>query len=174
MTVAMLLAIASPGWAFEAFLGRFVGSATLVDASGAVQERDVTTRIERYGEGGFSVEWTSVIRVDGLRDVPGVRQVVRSLAFEPAGEGAYFLAAPDYDPFTVRDPLEPMAGDALAWAAVDDDVLDIFIFVIGEDGLTELQHHRRELTDAGLDLHYLGLVDAEITTEGRGRMVRVD
>ena len=169
------LLAAAPSRAFEAFLGDYVGAAELTDVeSGAVEARDVTTTIERFGEGGFKIRWTSVILVDGRRDVRGVRRVVRELAFEPAGDGGYFLQAPDYDPFRLREPLEPMAGDALAWATVAGERMDVFVFALRQSGASELQHHRRTLTALGLELAYRGLVDVEIVTRGAGRMVRVD
>lgn len=171
----LALLAAAPASAFEAFLGTYVGAAQLVNAkTGAVQERDVTTTIEAYGQGGFSVTWTTVIRVDGRRDVPGVRLVRRRLAFEAVDGGAYYLQAPDYDPFELREPLEPMAGDALAWATVDGNVLDIWVAALTEAREGELQLHRRVVDDEGLSLHYNAFVAGRVGNIGSGRMVRVD
>jgi len=158
----------------DEFFGRYVGDGRLHDLeTGEVEERDVLTSIEPYGEGGFAVRWSSVVRVTGRRDVPGVRHVVRALAFEPAGDGDYYPRAPDYDPFRRRERLEPMAGHALAWATVDGEGLDIYVFAVTVDGVAELQRHRRVLTESGLRLVYTGLVDGVVVSTGSGRMVRV-
>ena len=171
----VLLARIDPAAAgLDDFFGRYVGDGRLHDLqTGEVEERDVLTSIEPFGEGGFAVRWSSVVRFDGARDVPGVRHLVRALAFEPAGDGDYYLRAPDYDPFRLRERLEPMAGDALAWATVDGDRLDIYVFAVSGDGAGELQRHRRVLTASGLRLAYTGLVDGIVVTTGAGRMVRV-
>lgn len=174
--VALALAVVTDAAASELdrFFGRYVGDGRLHDLeTGEVEERDVLTSIEPFGDGGFAVRWSSVVRVDGRRDVPGVRHLVRALAFEPARDGDYFLRAPDYDPFRLRERLEPMAGDALAWASVDGERLDIYVFAVTGEGVGELQRHRRVLTESGLRLAYTGLVDGVVVTTGSGRMVRV-
>ncbi|TVQ29141.1 MAG: hypothetical protein EA356_17370 [Geminicoccaceae bacterium] len=170
-----LVALGTPARAVEHMFGTFVGAAELVDlATGTVQERDVITVIERHGERGFRLDWQTVVREGGRRDVPGVRLVVRSATFEPVRGAGYFMQTPDYDPFRVRERLEPMAGDALAWALVEGDTLDVYVFAITEAGLAELQHHRRILTDEGMQLTYQGIVDGAVVARATGRMVRVD
>ena len=170
----LVLAPAPAAAQLEPFFGRYVGDGRLHDlVTGEVEERDLLTSIAPFGHGGFEIRWSSVVRVDGKRDVPGVRHVLRTLAFEPAEDGDYFLRAPDYDPFRLRERLEPMAGDALAWATVDGDVLDIYVFAVTGDGAGELQRHRRVLTETGLRLAYTGLVDGVVVSTGSGRMVRV-
>lgn len=173
--LALVLLPIAPAFAFETFLGTYVGGAELVDtASGQVEQRDVETVIEPFGDGGFRVTWRSVVRKDGRRDVPGVRLVVRSLTLEPVSGSPYFVNSPDYDPFSLRETLEPMAGDALAWATVEAGELHLFVFAIGEEGQAELQHHRRRLTPDGMALDYLGIVDGKVLTRGTGHMVKVD
>ncbi len=176
LAVAVVCALAAngPALALERFLGTFVGDAELVDlVRGTVQERDVVTVVQRHGERGFRIDWQSVIRIDGRRDVPGVRLVLRTAAFEPSG-GGYFLQSPDYDPFRVRETLEPMAGDPMAWATIDGDELDLYVFALTDEGLAELQHHRRRLTPDGMELIYQGVVDGRIVARAVGRMVKVD
>ncbi len=175
LVVLALAVVAAPASAgLDAFFGRYVGDGQLHDLrAGAIEQRDVLTSIAPFGEGGFAVRWSSVVRVGGRRDVQGVRHLVRTLAFEPARDGDYFLRAPDYDPFRLREQLEPMSGDALAWATVDGDILDIYVFAVTGTGAGELQRHRRVLTEIGLTLEYTGLVDGVVVTTGAGRMVRV-
>ncbi len=173
--LALWLAIATPALAIERFFGTYVGDAELVDlATGTVQERDVITVIQNHGERGFRIDWQSVVRVDGRRDVPGVRLFVRTAAFDRARGATYFLQSPDYDPFRIRETLEPMAGDALAWAAVEGDDLHLYIFALTDQGVAELQHHRRRLTDDGMELVYQGIVDGRLTSHAAGHMVKVD
>ncbi|NBB71067.1 MAG: hypothetical protein GVY33_12230 [Alphaproteobacteria bacterium] len=174
VVVGLLVAPAPALAQLDRFFGRYVGDGRLQDlVTGEVQQRDLLTSIEPFGEGGFAVRWSSVVRIDGARDVPGVRHLVRGLAFEPAGDGDYYLRAPDYDPFRLRERLEPMAGDALAWATVDGDTLDIYVFAVTGAGAGELQRHRRVRTATGMRLAYTGLVDGVVVTNGSGRMVRV-
>jgi hypothetical protein len=176
LVLAWLLAAPTPAGAEpDDFFGSYVGAGRLRDLlSGEVERRDLLTAIEPYGDGGFAVRWSSVVLVDGRRDVPGVRYLVRALAFEPVEEGDYYLRAPEYDPFRLRERLEPMAGDALAWARIEGDVLDIYVFAVTGEGAGELQRHRRVLTEIGLDLAYTGLVDGVVVSNGSGRMVRVE
>jgi hypothetical protein len=170
-----LLVAARPAPAVEAFFGTFVGAAELVDVvTGEVQQRDVVTVIQRHGEAGFRIDWQTVVRASGRRDVPGVRLLLRGAAFEPVRGGDYYVQSADYDPFTVREDLEPMAGDALSWATVDGPELHLYVFAIGEAGVAELQHHRRRLTDDGMTLVYQGIVDGRVTNRATGQLVRVD
>lgn len=175
LIVVALVAGPAPALAqLDSFFGRYVGDGRLHDlGTGEVEERDLLTSIQPYGEGGFAVRWSTVVRIDGERDVPGVRHLVRALAFEPAGDGDYYLRAPDYDPFRVRERLEPMAGDALAWATVAGGTLDIYVFAVTGAGAAELQRHRRVRTESGMNLAYTGLIDGMVVTNGSGRMVRV-
>jgi hypothetical protein len=156
------------------FFGSYVGAGVLRDlVTGEVERRDLVTSIGPYGDGGFAVRWSSVVLVDGRRDVQGVEHLVRALAFEPVEDGDYYLRAPEYDPFRLRDRLEPMAGDALAWARIEGDLLDIYVFAVTGEGAGELQRHRRVLTDIGLDLAYTSFVDGIVVSDGSGSMVRV-
>ncbi|MFW5835174.1 MAG: hypothetical protein ACOCYE_13865 [Pseudomonadota bacterium] len=175
VVVLALLGASLPARAIDAFFGTFVGAAELIDVvTGEKQQRDVVTVIQRHGEAGFRIDWQTVVRTGGRRDVPGVRFLVRSAAFEPVRGGGYYVQAADYDPFTVRETLEPMAGDALAWATVDGPDLHLYVFAISEAGGAELQHHRRRLTDDGMTLVYQGIIDGRVTTRATGQLVRVD
>lgn len=175
ISVVAGLLLATPSAAFEPFLGKYVGAAEIEHAkTGEFEDRDVSTIIEPYGEGGFSVTWASVIRIDGRRDMPGVRLVERRMAFEPVEGGAYYLHVPDYDPFKVREALEPMEGDALAWASVQGDTLDIWVTALNNAGEAELQLHRRVRNEVGLTLDFEAFVGGVVRARGVGRMVRVD
>ncbi|MEO1092517.1 MAG: hypothetical protein AAFX81_17995 [Pseudomonadota bacterium] len=171
LALVPVLAKADP---LDPFLGRWVGAAELADhRTGTLQERDVDTIVKRESD-GFRLEWSSVIRSDGRRDVPGVRYVEREVLLTRAADRPYFMQTPEYDPFRKRQSLTPMAGDALGWATVTDGTLDLFVFGITQDGAAELQHHRRVLTDDGMDLFYTGFVAGEQVADGSGRLVRVD
>lgn len=175
LALAVLLAVPTSARAEPVeFFGSYVGAGVLRDlVTGEVERRDLVTSIGPYGDGGFAVRWSSVVLVDGRRDVQGVEHLVRALAFEPVEDGDYYLRAPEYDPFRLRDRLEPMAGDALAWARIEGDLLDIYVFAVTGEGAGELQRHRRVLTDIGLDLAYTSFVDGIVVSDGSGSMVRV-
>jgi hypothetical protein len=171
-----LLAMTGPigGKAFAAelsdFFGTYVGHAQELGDSDA-SSRDMDIVIEPFHDGGFQINWITVTKIDGRRDVPGVGRTVQSVFFEPA-EGLFVEVEAD-NPFREREEKVPMSGHAVRWASLGDDALRIYSFVVLEDGRYEFQIYNRVLTDVGLDIVFQRFDDGELVRQIKGSTVRV-
>jgi len=157
------------------FFGTYVGHADVEDlATGQLSDRDIDIVIEPFHDDGFQIHWITVIKVDGHRDVPGVRRTVQSVLFEPQdGQNFYVEVEPD-NPFREREEMEAMSGKAIRWADIDGDTLHVHSFVVLEDGRYELQIYNRILTDIGLDIVFRRFDDGELVRQIQGETVRVE
>ena len=178
LALLLLVGLAAPALAagpeLGAYFGSFVGRA--LDASldsGRKEERDIDIVISPYQKGGFRIDWTNVTLVDGRRDVPGVKRRPSSVIFVPSERGI-FVESREFNPFKLKDDVQPMDGEAVRWAALDDDGLHVNSFVLLEDGRYELQIYARRLTDIGLDLEFERVVDGRAVRRMTGRAVRAD
>jgi hypothetical protein len=157
------------------YFGSYVGVAEVKDAvDRVIQERHMDIEITPFRQGGFRVNWVNVTLVDGRRDLPGVERRVAEITFEPRGQSNLFVEARATSPFTRREEIEPMAGDPLRWAKLDEDGLHVFSFVVLPNGRYELHTYTRRLTDAGLDLFFERVVDGDTLRRIEGRTVRAD
>lgn len=157
------------------FYGTYVGVAELTElASGKTSQRDMDVVIEPYQKDGFLMTWTSVTRVDGRRDVPGVTRRVQNALFKPAKDRDMYVEVAASDPFGEREETLPMRGDPVRWAAVDGRTLHVYSFVVLEDGRYELQVSDRILTEEGLDIAYRRIVDDTLVRQITGRTVRAE
>jgi hypothetical protein len=103
--------------------------------------RELDTKIEAAGEGGFKVEWTTV-----LRDAEGGRKVEKdSMTFAPAGKPNVFKAV---------DAGDPLAKGYYAWARIDGRTLTINVLEVGEEGAGRWQVYERRLTGDGMELTF--------------------
>ena len=160
----------------EGYFGAFVGDATVVDPPAESETvRDIDIVISHPGRGSdLRIDWVNVDRVDGRRDVPGVRRREGSLSLEKADDGDFLVESRGYDPFRERDELAPIKGDPLRWGYLDEDGLRIFSFVILEDGRYELQTYIRRLDGDRMALHFERIVDGTVTRRIAGRAQRAD
>lgn len=171
--VAGLAAAAPP--ALEPFFGTYVGVARVENrVTGETRARDMDIVVGPHGEEGFRIHWVNVSLVDGRRDVPGVERRVQTAMFEPAGQGDFYLEVQEESLFREREQMRPMRGDPVRWAAIDDDTLHVYAFVVLSDGRYEMQIYDRILTDQGLDIHFQRIVDGEVVREITGQTVRAD
>jgi hypothetical protein len=157
------------------FFGSYVGVAEVMDENGELAEqRDMDIVIMPFRRGGFHIRWVNVTLVDGRRDLPGVERRVSEVVFEPRDDGGFFVEGRINNPFTSREEIEPMAGDPVRWAKLDDDGLHVFSFVVLPDGQYELHTYTRQLTDVGLDLFFERVVDGVLLRRIEGHTVRAD
>lgn len=156
------------------FFGTFIGKAEVEDLSGGGEQRDLDIVIEPYNDGGFRLSWVNVTLIDGRRDVPGVQRRVQNVLFEPAAEGDFFVEAEEENPFRERTEMEPMRGDPVRWATLQDGQLIVYSFVVRKDGRYELQIYERWLTEDGMDIQFRRLLDGEVQRRITGRTVRAD
>lgn len=168
---------ASPAAAAQdPLLGQFVGLAHEVDETkGTSIDREIDIVITEQGNNGLKIDWTNVTLVNGRRDVPGVKRRSDEVLLAPARDRDFYLAGVGYDPFQVKETIDPVLGDPLRWATRDGNELVVYSFVILDDGRYELQVYNRAATpDGGLDLSFERIVDGEVTRRMTGHAVRAE
>ncbi len=149
----------------KAFFGNFSGSG-LADAEDiaylGVTERDLDVRIAPAADGGFTVAWTTVLR-EGSSQAPSIRRKATTMSFAPGTRPGVFRAADNGD---------PLAGGTIAWARINRETLNIYLFSVRDDGRHELQTYARTLSGTGMDLVYTRIVDGERQRRVRGKLVK--
>jgi hypothetical protein len=155
------------------FFGTYVGNAHETGDSEPMA-RDMDIVIEPFHDEGFQIHWITVTKVDGRRDVPGVERTVQSVLFEPADGRDLFVEVEADNPFREHEAKVPMRGHPVRWASVGDNTLDVYSFVVLEDGRYEFQIYNRVLTDVGLDIMFRRFEDGELVRQIKGHTVRVE
>ena len=155
------------------FFGTYVGNAQELDDADPMA-RDMDIVIEPFHDAGFQIHWITVTKVNGRRDVPGVDRTLQSVFFEPAEDRDFFVEVEADNPFRERAAKTPMSGHAVRWASIEDDMLNVYSFVVLEDGRYELQIYNRALTDVGLDIMFRRFDDGELVRQIKGSTVRVE
>ena len=154
------------------FFGTYVGNAhELGDTEPMARDMDIV--IEPFHDAGFQIHWITVTKVDGRRDVPGVERTVQSVFFEPAEDRSLFVEVEADNPFREREAKLPMLGHPVRWASLADDTLQVYSFVVLEDGRYELQIYNRTLTETGLEIIFRRFDDGELVRQIKGNTVRV-
>jgi hypothetical protein len=179
-TVLLLnLAAATPAFAVDPdadlrrFFGIYVGRAEKVVLDDQVRvERDIDLIISPKGEDGLLLTWTNVTLVNGRRDVPGVQRRTDEMWLVPAPGRGFYHARAAYDPFSETRRLDAIVGDPVRWGNVSDDSLQVYSFVILDDGRYELQIYIRALTSDGLSLDWKRYMDGELVAHMTGNLVR--
>jgi hypothetical protein len=155
------------------FFGTYVGNAHETGDSEPMA-RDMDIEIRPFHDEGFQIHWITVTKVDGRRDVPGVERTVQSVFFEPADGRDLFVEVEADNPFREHEAKVPMRGHPVRWASVSDTTLDVYSFVVLEDGRYEFQIYNRVLTDVGLDIMFRRFEDGELVRQIKGHTVRVE
>ncbi len=179
LVLAALIAFMHPAPAIadeiEPFLGTYVGTAQVLGSNGEVaEERDMDITISEERGGGFSITWINVTRVDGRRDVPGVRRRVDEVMMEPGERDGVFLEKTQRSLFERRRDVDVLDGDAMRWARIEGNSLGLFSLVVMEDGGYELQSYERILTEDGLAIEFSRVKNGVVTRRIVGRTIRVD
>jgi hypothetical protein len=155
------------------FFGTYVGNAHETGDSEPMA-RDMDIEIRPFHDEGFQIHWITVTKVDGRRDVPGVERTVQSVFFEPADGRDLFVEVEADNPFREHEAKVPMRGHPVRWASVSDTTLDVYSFVVLEDGRYEFQIYNRVLTDVGLDIMFRRFEDGELVRQIKGHTVRME
>ncbi len=169
--------VAAPALAdsIEPFIGTYVGTAQVLGPNGEVsEERDMDITIAAERGDGFRITWINVTRVDGRRDVPGVRRRVDEVILEPGDRDGVFLEKTQRSLFERRQEVDVIAGDAMRWARIDGDSLGVFSLVVLENGGYQLQSYERILTEDGLRIEFSRVDNGEVTRRIIGRTIRVN
>jgi hypothetical protein len=157
----------------EQLIGTFVGQAEDNPAIGTKHEqRDIVMEILPHDDHGLRLRWHNVTLFDGRRDVPGVKFRRDEVLLVPTPGRSFFLAGLGYDPFALKKEPDAVKGDPIRWGAVTGDALDVFSFVILEDGSYELQVSRRGPERDGVLLEFERIVDGEVVRQMTGHAVR--
>jgi hypothetical protein len=175
IVLVLLPAVLAARQDLSRFIGSYVGVAEVVNlATGEREQRHMDIEITPHDRYGLRIDWVNVTLVQGRRDVPGVQRRVQSVLFAPAEGRDFLVEATAGSPFRERERTQPMQGDPVRWAAVEDNRLHVYSFMVLEDGRYELQIYDRVLNDKGLDILFERIVDGEVLRRITGSTVRAD
>lgn len=172
IVLATLPADAEP---IDPFIGTYVGTAQVLGLDGEVtEERDMDITIAEDSGDGFRITWINVTRIDGRRDVVGVRRRVDEVMLEPGDRDGVYLEKTRRSLFERRQDVDVIAGDAMRWGRIDGNRLGIFSLVVMEDGGYALQSYERILTEEGMDIEFTRVEDGIVIRRIVGHTVRVE
>jgi hypothetical protein len=138
----------------EGFFGNWQG-VTLSASEGSenltFSPDDLDVQIEPDGE-GFKMHWTTLTHGGSAGEL--VREPVEA-RFAPADHPGVFAFNPEKSSLLLSlfgDPStnNPLEGEPLLWARVEDETLSVYGLVIGSDGSFDLYQHVRTLTADGM------------------------
>jgi hypothetical protein len=153
-----LLLGAGPAFAQDALPEGFFGNWQGVTLSASEGSEDLTfspddldVQIEPDGK-GFKMHWMSLTHGDSAGEL--VRQPVDA-RFAPTDRPGVFAFEPEKSSMLLGlfgDPAtnNPLEGEPLLWARVEDQTLSVYGLVIGSDGSFDLYQHVRTLTADGM------------------------
>ena len=159
----------------EKFYGSYVGSGkaerVLEDVT---EERDLDVTVEEYKNGGFTIKWITVVRgPDGERVGDEVKRREVEENFIPLEDKPdVFILAPKGGLFQKAELPNPLRGEPMRWATLENGSMTVYSMAIGEGGGSELQVYRRTLTEKGMDVSFLRMRDEKVEVKMEGTLVR--
>lgn len=150
-----------------AFFGRWEGSGIAEDPDNlffSMTARDLDVRIEPQGD-GFTITWTTLIRVGDDTANPEIRRREASLTFGPRSAMGFYPAL---------DSGDPLAGGVMSWARLEDRTLTVYQMVMTDGGGYALTRYARTLTAPGMELLFRRDQDGETTRTVRARLVKTE
>jgi len=175
-----LLLGASPTFAQDALPGGFFGtwqgvtlSASLGSEGLTFSPDDLDVRIEPDSE-GFKMSWMSLTHGESPGEL--VREPVEA-RFAPTDRPGVFAFNPEESSLLLGlfgDPStsNPLEGEPLLWARVEDQTLSVYGLVIGTDGNFDLYQHVRTLADDGMAAMHTHRTEHEPAVVIEGRLER--
>lgn len=161
----------------EKFYGSYVGSGTAQQVSEKhTEQRDLDVTVEAYKNDGFTIKWITVVRgTDGARVAEDVkrREVVENFTPFEDREGVFILA-PKGGLFQKSELPNPLRGEPMRWATIENGAMTVYSMAIGENGVSELQVYRRTLTEKGMDITFLRMHDEIVELRMKGTLVRTN
>lgn len=133
----------------DRFIGRYHGSADIVNADGSASPRDMSVTIAET-ETGFSVKWTTITYKSRGR----LKEATYDVNFVPTDRPGVFAAAMKRNLFGHETQLDPMKGEPYVWSRIVDDTLTVFSLFVNDAGGYELQQFDRTLANGGLKLEF--------------------
>lgn len=140
---------------YEPFIGEFEGKSS-TDVDGVEKQRDLSVDISETKD-GFNISWKTTTFKNGKSKTKSY-----SIDFIESDREHIYQAAQKKNVFGGREPLDPMKGDAYAWARVDGPRLTVHALLITENGGFEMQTYDRILMgDNNLHLKFSRIRDGE-------------
>lgn len=177
--LASPLLLAGPASAqneLDAFMGAYVGTGIAERGGADAEKRDLDVTIEPYKNTGFTVRWITVmLGPEGERAGPDVRRRALEDNFVPSEdlEDVYVLA-PTGGLFTRAEVPNPLKGEPMRWASVQDNTLTVYSLGISSTDGTELQIYHRTLTESGMDINFLRMQDENVELRVHGSLIRTE
>jgi hypothetical protein len=171
----MLVGGAHANEAVEKFFGNYVGSGSAVILDKDRREtRDLDVTVERFKNESFTLKWITVIRDEnGGRTGADVKRREVAENFIPVEDKEnVFILSPEGGLFQKSEPPNLLRGDAVRWAAIEDNAMTVYSLAINENGGSELQVYRRSLTDKGMSISFVRLQDEDVKVRMSGELVR--
>lgn len=159
----------------EKFYGSYVGSGTAQRvADNITEQRDLDVTVEEFKNGGFTVKWITVVRgPDGGRTGDDVKRREVEENFIPLEEKEdVYILAPKGGLFQKAELPNPLRGEPMRWATIEDDAMTVYSMAISDTGGSELQVYRRTLTEKGMDVSFLRMRDETVELTMNGTLVR--
>ena len=159
----------------EKFFGNYVGAGNAVILDKDRREiRDLDVTVERFKNEDFTLKWITVIRdEEGGRTGADVKRREVEENFIPVeDEENVFALSPKGGLFQKSELPNPLRGDAVRWAAIEDNAMTVYSLAINEHGGSELQVYRRSLTDKGMAISFMRLQDEDVKVRMSGDLVR--
>lgn len=149
----------------KAFFGHFQGSGVAENQDSlyfGVTVRDVDVRIGP-DNGGFFVEWTSVIRGGGNPSQPDIRRRSQKMTFRPSSNPEVYHAEGSQDPL----------GEGYGWAHIDGHTLVVNVLLVDTDGRYTVQTYDRTLKGTGMALRFVSVKHGEPHREVEASLVKI-
>ncbi|NKB48113.1 MAG: hypothetical protein GKS02_01990 [Alphaproteobacteria bacterium] len=159
----------------DKFYGSYVGSGTAERINENVTEkRDLDVTVAPFKEGGFTVKWITVVRgADGERVGDDVKRREVEENFIPLEDkDDVFILAPKGGLFQKAELPNPLRGEPMRWATIEDGAMTVYSMAISANGGSELQVYRRTLTEKGMDISFLRMQDEKVELRLEGTLVR--
>lgn len=157
------------------FYGSYVGSGDAeVQDRKEKEVRDLDVTIQSFKNDGFTIKWITVVRgADGARTGDDVKRREVEENFIPVEDKEnVFVLAPKGGLFQKSELPNPLLGDAIRWAAIENNDMTIYSLAISDTGGSELQVYRRRLTGKGMDITFMRLQDEDVKVRMSGKLVR--
>lgn len=159
----------------EKFYGSYVGNGTATRVTEkTTEQRDLDVTIQAFKNGGFTIKWITVVRgTDGARVADDVKRREVEENFVPLEDKEdLFILAPKGGLFQKAELPNPLRGEPMRWASLENGAMTIYSMAISDSGGSELQVYRRTLTDKGMDISFLRMRDETVEIKMNGTLVR--
>lgn len=157
------------------FYGSYVGSGTAkLTGEKITEQRDLDVTVEAFKNGGFTIKWITVVRgADGKRSGDDVKRREVEENFIPLEDKEdVFILAPKGGLFQKAELPNPLLGEPMRWATLENGAMTVYSMAISEIGGSELQVYRRKLTEKGMDVSFLRMQDEIVALRMEGKLVR--